>query len=295
MKALALALGFVAFVSSAAAQDRELAQELFVQAAEARDAGRWAEARDLLTRSLEAFPHFPTAWNLATALERLDDLAGAERVLVRLDRGDYGTISSSEAASVRTRLAQISRMLGTLVITVGPASADRVVLDEEVDVALDGEGRAELRLVPGTHVVTALSGELRVEETVSVNAAATARIHLALRTAREPELGRLIVAAEDEEATLVIEGVGRAQGRFDRELPPAVYEVALDGETRRIDLRAGETERVLFEDDGSVFESGWFWTGVGLVLAAGGGVVLAIVLLSGVADPVPADIVAPPL
>jgi hypothetical protein len=31
------------------------------------------------------------------------------------------------------------------------------------------------------------------------------------------------------------------------------------------------------------------------VLAAGGGVVLAFVLLSGVADPVPADIMAPPL
>jgi hypothetical protein len=295
MRSLALALVLSVLASTAAAQDRELAQDLFRQAAEAREAGRWAEARDLLTRSLEAFPHFPTAWNLATALERLDDLAGAERVLVRLGRGEYGTISSSEEASVRGRLEQIARMLGTLVITVGPANAERVVLDEEIEVALDAEGRAELRLVPGTHVVTASSGELRVEETVSVNAAETARIHLALRTIREPELGRLIVAAEDEDATFAIQGVGRARGRFDRELPPAVYEIELDGETRRVDLRAGATERVLFEDDGSVFESGWFWTGFGLVVLAGGGVALGFVLLSGVADPVPADIVAPPI
>jgi hypothetical protein len=289
---LALAL-FASLSSIAHADDRELAQQLFARAAEARDAGRWAEARDLLTQSLEAFPHFPTAWNLATALERLDDLAGAERVLARLERGELGAISERETRSVRERREALARMLGTLVVTVSPASAERVVLDGAVEAALR-DGRAELRLVPGTHVVSAQAGEATVDETVSIVATETTRIHLALRAIEAPASGRLIVEAEDPEAMLSIAGVGRSRGRFDRELAPRTYEVELDGDTRRVDLGAGEIERVYFEESASIVESGWFWLTVGLVAAATG-VVLGFVLLSGVADPIPADIEAPPL
>jgi hypothetical protein len=269
------------------------ARALFEAATRAREAGDWLATRRLLSQSLEAFPRFPTAWNLATASERTDDLSDAERILERIRDGEFGELDPEQRRSVASRLDAIAPRLATLNLAV-PREIDHVEVDRgEVPRVVDAPGRLRLRLSPGNHeVAITLPSGARVERSVELQAGASVR----LRLREPPPSGRLIVESYDPETDLLIEGVARGVGRLVLSLPPDEYRVRAPDrdEVRVIRLGAGETERIYFDRPQEVWESPWLWTGLSLLVI---GAVLAPVLYFtlGVGQPLSADFEAPPL
>ncbi|MEM9188156.1 MAG: tetratricopeptide repeat protein [Myxococcota bacterium] len=151
-----IAVGIGGLSSAVAAQTPEggteaatRAQRLFMDAATARENGRWDEARDLLTESLQLFPHFPTAWNLAHTLQETDALAEAETLLERILAGEFRSLSVAERRSVTERLEAVAAQLGTLVATVPPGLGTHIEVEGLDAIEPDAAGRAVLRLAPG--------------------------------------------------------------------------------------------------------------------------------------------------
>ena len=186
-RALAAALALSCLLASppALADDRDRARELFEQAAGARAEGRWEEARRLLEQALAAYPQFPIAWNLVTAVERTGDLPEAERLLERMRDGELGTMSAAEQESVLVRLDEIGARLATLrVVTSG--DADTVTVDGSA-VPLGTTGHARVRVIPGTHELSMLTGDgRRLDRTVDVAAGETQRVLLAAPELTDP-------------------------------------------------------------------------------------------------------------
>jgi hypothetical protein len=177
----------------ASADDRARGQELFVEAAEARDEGRWADARALLEESLAVFPHFPTAWNLVAALEETHALPAAEQLLTRMLEGDFGALQAAERGSVTERLESVGERLGTVVVIVPPDVGAMVRVGDGEAMEVDASGRLVLRLVPGITHVRAVAGERSEARTVGVVARETRTVSFELRPAdalvsTEPEV-----------------------------------------------------------------------------------------------------------
>lgn len=107
-RVLAALVFVVAGVVPAAAQDtpeparaRTEARELFVRADALLTSGRFAEARDLLRRSFDAFPAAPTAFNLAVAARGVGRSVEAVSWLDRLVGGELGALDAARLAEVR--------------------------------------------------------------------------------------------------------------------------------------------------------------------------------------------------
>lgn len=150
-------------------EDRERARALFEEAARAKSEARWADVRRLLQQSIEAYPQFSTAWNLVTADEELDDLPAAETLLIGLKNGAFGPLSAKELAAVNTRLEAVARELGSLAIDVGAAGAE-VAIDGAPRGVADAEGRIELRVTAGSHIVVVRASDGRaLERSVDVS------------------------------------------------------------------------------------------------------------------------------
>jgi hypothetical protein len=167
--------------AAAGDEPRDRARALFERASAARAAGDWEEACRLLEESLVAYPQFSTAWNLVTAYERNDDLVRAERVLERIRDGEVGEVSAEERSGVLERLSVIGAELSTIVI-LGPEEPEATLEIDREDVgALDPRGRARVRVVPGTHVITLATRDgRRTEASVSAERGETRRVRLAL-------------------------------------------------------------------------------------------------------------------
>jgi hypothetical protein len=190
----ALVLGLGAGPGSAHAQDRERARQLFEQAARARNEGRWEDVRSLLEASLFAYPQFSTAWNLVTAIERIGDLPGAENLLVRLRDGGVCELTGEEQESVAERLDEVARRLATLLVVAPDARGD-AELDGTTRVELDEEGRARVRVNPGSHeLVVVNEAGARIERAVEVAAGETLRVRL-----EPPRLSHLGGGGETDE------------------------------------------------------------------------------------------------
>jgi hypothetical protein len=181
-------VALVALIPSAAtADDRAHGEALFVQAAEARDAGRWGEARELLEESLAVFPHFPTAWNLVAALEETDDLPAAEALLERMLEGEFGALQSAERGSVTERLESLGARLGTVVAIVPPDAGATISVGGGEPREVDASGRVVLRLAPGLVRVRAVAGDRSESRTVGVVATETRTLRFEL-----PPAGTLV-------------------------------------------------------------------------------------------------------
>jgi len=193
VRALILLLAVSSLLPSvAAADDRARGQALFVEAAEARDQGRWADARELLEESLAVFPHFPTAWNLVAALEETNDLSAAEQLLERMLEGEYGTLQAAERGSVTERLESVGERLGTVVAIVPPDVGATIAVDDGDALEVDASGRVVLRLLPGLARVRAVAGERSETRTVGVVATETRTVRFEL-----PPADALVVAEPD--------------------------------------------------------------------------------------------------
>lgn len=271
------------------------AKALFDAAAQKRAEKRWSEVVPLLERSLALYPQFPTAWNLVTALEQLDDRPGADAVLRALIAGDYGPLAEAEVAAVKERLAALARELGTLQVVAEGADA-ALTIDGRARGTLAADQPAAIRVEAGRRQLQLVTADGRaLGRVVEVEAGAERVVRFTFVEAQV--LGRLIVEAEAPNTRVWIDGVDRGPAPLDLALAPGRYRVAAaQGEgDREVELGAGQLARVVLPPDEPAPLGGpWIWIGVGVVLVAGA-VVTAVLLSGGTEDPLPADFTAPPL
>jgi hypothetical protein len=282
----ALVLGSHA-ASRAEAQQGD-ARALFEQASEALDTGRFAEARDLLRRSLDLTPNPATAFNLAVALRGTGETLASVSTFDDLLGGRYGRISGSQRAEAGRLRAQTRAEVAVLHIVARGADRIEVRVDgRRIGVLEDGERRAH-EVDPGPRVVTASAPRREtVERRLELARGSSERVELELLPSGS---GELVVEAIYPEDVLEIVGVGRATGTLRREVPPGDYEVVVSGPAGRreslVTVEPGQTLRVRLERErASAWTSPWLWTGVGAAVA---GLIVAGVLLLGdrVEDPI---------
>ncbi len=271
--------------------DRTQARALFEEAALAKKQGRWQDVRRLLEESLALYPQFASAWNLVTAAEQLDDLPAAEHWLLALEAGRYGPLAEKERASVLERRVAVQKELGTILLEVGRAGA-KVTVDGRERGAVDVQGNLRLRVSAGTHVVAATSEDGRTLSR-SIDVERGGQRSLRFSFVEDADRGRLRVELADPAEAVSLDGVAQRAGDLDLSLPPRTYQVGLLGEEpRAVTVVAGQTERVRLERSSG--SSPWLWITLGALVAVGAAVTVAVVL-SGPADPLPADFMAPPL
>lgn len=268
------------------------ARRLFQEAAGALEGGRFAEARDLLRRSIELSPNVGSAFNLGVALRGTGEVRGAVRIFEALLEEEYGTISGTQVREVRRLLRQTRAEIAVLHIEGTGAEAIVIRVDgEQVAEVEDGESVAH-EVDPGDHVVTAWAPRHGTEERrVHLDRGGSRRLQIGLEMTADARLGTLVVEGVDDDDILEIVDVGRGTGVLSRDLEPGSYEVIVAGPGGRrestVDLEAGTTLRVRLDVDsgGGVASSPWFWTGVGLVVV---GLVVgtALLLVETEGDPV---------
>ncbi|MCA9671836.1 MAG: hypothetical protein KC503_39825 [Myxococcales bacterium] len=263
------------------------AKRLFEKATQALQAGRLAEARDLLRRSLALHAHPATAFNLAVALRGTGEVTAAMTVLENLLAGRYGKLPASRRAEALRYREVTAKEVGKLDVHVRGAPKAAISIDGAPRATVTG--RAQLHVDPGSHRVSASAEGMKpAQQTVQVGRGALATVRFAL----EPQVqrGTLIVEAASPQTSLEIVGVGRAMGRLRRELPPGRYTVRARGahgeRSRDVEVSAGRWTTVQMSAPGrSIFRSPWFWVIAGAVAAAS--VTTALVLATrGGSEPI---------
>ncbi|MCA9616269.1 MAG: hypothetical protein R3B99_00090 [Polyangiales bacterium] len=232
---------------SAQEPSRAEARELFLRADTLLTSGRFAEARDLLRRSFDAFPTAPTAFNLAIAARGVGRSVEAVAWLDRLAEGELGPLDEARLGEVRALRAEIEREIATLSIEACGGEGTEVRVDGEVWLGFDGCQTGERALDAGSYVL-----EVRAPRHLPWRRRifASRGESLALRVQLEPvPTGRLVVRVPHDEVVVEVEGVGSGVGGFRRELPVGPYRVsaALDPtEVRDVEVEAGRLVEVEF-------------------------------------------------
>ncbi len=269
-------VGLLAAPTTSVAQSRadsRRARALFEEADAALTAGRFAEARDLLRRSLGLYPHVASGFNLAVAYRGTGEIRAAIRTLDELLDGTYGALDGAQRAQARALRGEVEAELGTLRIALaGPARAEIRVDGTRVGDLEDG-GALEWRVDPGPRLVTASAERHRtVEERVEVARGQTHTITLRPTLTEDAARGTLVLEAPEDGDALEIVGVASGAGTLQRRLDPGEYEVRVrrgdDERTSHVTIEGGETLRVQLDPGGGddIAASPWLWAGVGLAV-----------------------------
>jgi hypothetical protein len=281
----------------AVAQDtsqEQRARRLFKEAQTALNTGRFAEARDLLQRSLKHAPNAGSAFNLAVALRGTGQVLQAVGKLEKLLQGEYGPLKGPQRREAKVLLREIRAEVAVLHITATGA--------EEIDIRIDGEHvgtvaegeRIRHRVNPGPRLVTASAPDHHTAEArVELERGGSRQLSLELEPTAEARLGTLVVQAASPDDVLEIVGVARGTRRLEKQLDPGEYEVQASGpsgnRSTTVDLEAGEHIRLRLDSDSdALVRSPWLWTGVGLAvsgLAAGAAVLFTERAEDPVSDP----------
>ena len=242
----------------------------FGRARELAGARELAQARAAYERSLSLCPRVPAAFNLARVLQQVGDKLEARTRFQELLSEAYGVLEAETREVVVAALEDLRNEIASLEVTA--VGADPIVLTVDgAQVAALREGRPHtIEINPGRRLIRGTADDGRVVEVVR-DVASGAREAVRLELPLPPALGRLVVTADDDEATVQIVGVGEAVGRLSRQLSPDSYTVQLadEGDTQTVSVLAGETTRV-FLDGSTVFESPLFWIITGLTVVAAG-------------------------
>ncbi len=268
------------------------ARRQFEDAVERLEAGRFAEARDMLNQSLALAPNPATAFNLGVAYRGTGETLRAVEVLSSLLAAKYGPVKGERRAEVRALLAAVRAEVATLTIeTRGAPSADVRIDGRSFGSSVDG-GRVVANVDAGERVVTvAAEDRIPVERRVRVARGARLTVLLELEPTPQARVGTLSVDSPDGRAELEIVGVARGRGRLERTLTPGTYRVRLRGPGAQreatVVVRARSTVRYRFGEAASstLWQSPVFWVAAASVTAAA--TVGAVLLLQpGREDPV---------
>ncbi|MCA9605173.1 MAG: PEGA domain-containing protein [Myxococcales bacterium] len=265
----------------ATAQDDE-ARTLFEQGVAALDEGRFADAAELLARSLELRDSAPARFNRAVALR------GAGRYLEGVAELERYLEQATEPRHARTRehAAQILEEL-----RAGVAVLELEVVGSPDDVRVDGEtvaaadARLELRRDPGGVIIrVARDGYAPIEHTLTLEAGA--RESLRIDAAESPLPATLSIEALPPLVAITVDGERVGTGRATLERPAGTYRLAFEAEgylpqRREVALGPGQTSSLsvtLTEIPPTpIEEEWWLWTLVGAgAVAVGVAIGLAI-------------------
>lgn len=281
-----LALTLLSLATPAVAQDaadRRRARQLFQEADGALSGGRFAEARDLLRRSLALYPHAATAFNLAVALRGTGEIRGSVEIFDQLLDDRFGELDGTQRAQAQSLRAETDAELGVLQITATGAPRVEIRVDGVRIGEIGDGGTLEWRVDPGPRVVTA-SAERRqtAERRLEVERGRTHEVEVALALTASAAEGTIVLEGESADDRLEIVGVAEGRGTLRRALDPGTYTVVVEGEGGRreseVAVEGGETLRMRLSAAGGddVATSPWLWIGVGLAVAAlvAGGLIL---------------------
>lgn len=270
---LALALAHAAPAGAQSSAEQE-ARELFQRANAALETGRFAEARDLLRRSIELTPNPASAFNLAVALRGTGETIASVSTFDRLLEGEYGRLSAAQRREAERLRHETRAEIAVLHISATGADAIELRVDgQRVGTPAAGEV-VEHRVDPGTRVVTASAPRRETaERRVDLPRGGSLRVAFELEPTADALASTLVVEAVHPDDVLEIVGVGRGTDALRRELEPGSYTVIVDGPAGRrestVDLEAGTTLRVRLEPaDTGLLESPWLWLSAGLLVAA---------------------------
>lgn len=278
---LLLALAATLVSTSAGANGRSREEEAkthFDAGLRSIQEGRFADAIAPLRKSLSEKPRPATAFNLAVALRGTGQLVEASVVFDQVLHGDYGDLSASQRAEVRTLRDQTEADVAVLSVhIVGP---------KDYDARLDGEVLLNdtRRVNPGAHRLVVSARDHRTEErAIQLEKGEKRSLSVTLAPASDARPGTLVVESKDPLAVLTIVGVARARSPLSRTVPPGRYTLVLEREGEKRTVQAtvppGRTIRILLDPPGGpFFTKTWFWLAAGSTLAAAGGVTAAILL-----------------
>ena len=258
------------------------ARELFDEAGELIQVGRFADAVKELRASLDLVPRTATAFNLAVALRGTGDAIAAVAFFDKLTSGTYGDLDPARREQVGKLRAEVAAEIATLPILASGSDAIEIRLDGEVVGVVKAGAPTVSSVNPGAHrVVASARDHETVERAVDVVRGSTLTVALVLRPARDERPGHVILECADATATITVEGKGSATGRLERDLPPGEYTVVVhssDGERKvRLAVPSGRTLKLVLDPPTkSIVQRPWFWVVTGAVIA--GGVTGAILL-----------------
>lgn len=295
MRALCLVVGLaIGLPSAALAQqpsERVRARDLFREGLAAIDEGRFAEAAEVLARSLAIRESAPGRYNRALALR------GAGRYRAAIEEVDRFIELATGARHARNRAAALemrdelraSLAHLRLVITGAPDAAE---LDGEA--LTPPEGTHELELDPGSHrVTTRRDGHAPVEREIELTAGS--REELSLDASAAPLPARLRVDVDPANASILLDGelVGRGSVDVETAVGAHVLELTADGhltERRELTLEPGDVSQLSIalraEPSAEIYEEWWFWLIAGLGLAAGAAVLAVGIVIANDVPPI---------
>jgi len=236
--------------SAQSAEQTALARTLFHKGIGFFDKGEWEQASDHLQRSLALRPSSVVAYNLALALEPQQRFVEASELLRSVLRDKKAEDQLRQAS--KERLDQIVPKIGALTVRLdGDATRVSVMLDSK---PLQSEAiGVEVPVDPGSHTVAVLRKDEKV-------------------------LSRSETVSEGEKREMVL--------TIPPQEPIQSTDLSLKQKTVAENKNASKASssshfRNLRDEEAmdSIFTSGWFWVGAGVVLAAV--VTIAVVSDSG--------------
>lgn len=180
--ALCLGLVLASSVANAADATRER-QETYRQAHAAMDAQRWPDARRLLLEVWSQSPTYDIASSLGEVEFALKNYASAARYYAYALENLAPKEKQSVAEGLRSDLAQVKALVGTVRVIVKPEGAEVFVDGERAGVA---PLRSEVFLDPGTHAIEARLGDRRATKTIRIGRGEMDTLHFSIPDAAGP-------------------------------------------------------------------------------------------------------------
>jgi hypothetical protein len=247
------------------------ARARFREGADLVQKAQWAEALAAFEQSARLRPHPITQYNIGACERALGRYTRARATLAAAVADTTGQLPESLQTEARGWLDEIDRLLAHARLRIEPADAT-VALDGH---ALDAspEGRWELALDPGAHVLT-VSRQGWKDVVVNKSYAPGATEELTLALDRLP--AKLHVAANIAGAAVELDGLDVGVAPVELSRPAGSYRVVVrkpgwQPYQAQVALRAGEAAdlRAALEPHKTpIYKRWWFWTAAGVVVAA---------------------------
>jgi hypothetical protein len=222
--ALALLCTLAATASASTKREKERAARMLGVAVEFQEAGKHAEALDLLTQVHRVFQHSKTLYYRAISLQALGRFQEAKSVLETIV--DHPSLSKHRDTMVEM-LKQIGDMLLPVVVRVDTTPQGAWVA---VDGARKGQSPLSIPLPPRKYQVQVESpGFLRIDQAVDVKAG-QGELQLQLTLQAAPVSVQISTVPDAARASVHIDGHSAGETPLVTELAPATYQLSLRAE-----------------------------------------------------------------